>query len=192
MSTTASTPLLEDVLEWFALEADSHGALERYLRDYPQFAHALVDLSYELGREVDEEALLPASVETTIADAWQRCVAAAPQRTAANPFSGKAPSEMRALATDLGIPRQVLIAFREGAVLIESVPRRFLRRMANAIGSTLDKLLGDLAAPPMVPVRSYKAKDKKPVRKEPVSFERLLIDAQVPADKRAELLAEDD
>lgn len=192
MTATAPTPLLEDVLEWFALEVDFPGALERYLRDYPQFVGPLVDLSYELGREVDEEVPLPVSLEITIGDAWKRFIATASPGPTANPFSDKTPSEMRALATDLGIPRQVLIAFREGGVLVESVPHRFLRRMANLIGSTLDKLLGDLTAPPRVPIRSYKAGDKKPVRTEPVSFERLLIDAQVPEDQRAELLAVDD
>lgn len=189
MTAPASTPHLEDVLEWFALEADAPGVLARYLRDYPQFSRPLVDLSYELAREIDETAPLPPNSETKIATAWQRYRAAVAQ-PASNPFAGKSPSEMRAIAEALSVPRQVLIAFREGRVLIQTVPERFMRRMAEALSTRLDNLRRSLAGPPLIPARQFKA-DTKPARGQPVSFEQLLLDAQVPEERRSELLAED-
>lgn len=190
MIDRASPPPLEDVLEWFALDAASGDVLARYLRDFPQYAGPIVDLSYELGRELPDEMSATAETEAAIAKDWQRYVAAAPSSSAQNPFANRPTAEMKACAATLGVPRQVLIAFREGRVMLDTVPRPFLRRMAAALATTIDGLIRDLAAPPVVPVRQFKAQSK-PSRAEPVSFERVLVDAKVDEQARAELLVDD-
>ncbi len=46
----------KDVLYAFSMEpSQSHDMLKKYLQDYPQYAAELIDLSYELSRELDED-----------------------------------------------------------------------------------------------------------------------------------------
>ena len=55
MNQFASAPSREDVLDAFAVEPNhERNTLERYLRDYPQYAAELVDLSRELSRVIFE------------------------------------------------------------------------------------------------------------------------------------------
>jgi hypothetical protein len=65
--------LREDVLYAFAVEPiQGRDTLQRYLRDYPQYAAELVDLSYELSREVREnEGPLSDEDAVLIEKSWQ-------------------------------------------------------------------------------------------------------------------------
>lgn len=182
----------EDVLGAFAME-DEHGrsVLDRYLRDYPQFAGDLIDLSRELMREAEpgDDAPLSAAGQARLDAAWNTHVAARP--TAADPFASFTPAMGREVAGALGVPRQVITCFRERRVLLGSVPRTFMKRLAESMGAAVGPFLEALAMPPTsAQARSYKA-DGKPGAVEQVTFERILIDAGVPEAKRAELLAED-
>jgi len=192
-----STPSLEDVLDAYALEAENDNAtLERYLRDYPLYAAELVDLSHELDRPIDvSTAPLDAADRALIDVAWTRFASTAAS-DAFSPLLALEPSKMRAVASALGVPRQILSAFRERRVIVETVPRLFLERLAVALGTPLEVLRDSLPRAPnlfpqLVPNRSYKA-DEKPNATKQVSFEQLLIDACVPPEKRAALLAERD
>ena len=92
----------------------------------------------------------------------------------------------------LDVKRQVLTAFRERRVQLASVPRRFLAQLAAALDSSMEKLDAYLSLPPAQNlVRSYKA-NTKPGTDAPVTFEQLLIEAKIPAEKRAILMAEDE
>lgn len=192
MSLPDSRLPLEDVLNAYAVELDTSGAtLKRYLREYPEYAGALVDLSRELSRlivETDE----PLSTKDTarIDEAWKRHVAAV-AKPAADLLAALSLAELRTVAERLGVPRQALAAFRERRVEIASVPQRFLERFAAALNSTIEKLIASLALPPTPTLaRSYKA-DMKPVAESQVTFERLLIDAGLSAEERAALMADD-
>jgi hypothetical protein len=68
-----SQPSNEDILYAFAVEPISgRDILEQYLRDYPQCAAKLIDLSYELSREVDENEMpLSAEDQALIDSAWE-------------------------------------------------------------------------------------------------------------------------
>lgn len=191
MSPAALRSSREDVLDAFAVEPDpNRQTLERYLRAYPDFAAELIDLSRELARDVcEDEPPLSAGDQAAIDQAWQRHAEAAPKRVS-DPFGALSTAELRDVAKRLDVPRQVITAFRERRVILTSVPRRFLARLAEAVGSSMDHLL---AAPSLQPAqilaRSYKA-DGKPGVAGPVSFERLLIDAGV-ADERRTILVSD-
>ena len=51
-----SVPIEEDVLDAFAAEPSHDTAtFARYLKDYPQFTDALIDLSRELSREIAQD-----------------------------------------------------------------------------------------------------------------------------------------
>lgn len=181
-------PELEDVLEAFALEAAEEGALARYLRDYPQFAGPLVDLAHEAWRvQPDEDQPLDEAGRAAIEAGWSQLEKQWPAE-GRNLFAGRAPAEYGRVANDLGIPRQLVSAIRDGKVLLETVPRTFLQRFASALGGTLEDLRGSIGGSPAL-ARSYKSEERPSVQP-PVSFEQALIDARVPEERQAQLLAE--
>ena len=192
MTQTTPQPSREEVLDAFAVEQHvGRETLERYLRDYPQYAAELVDLSWELWRVgVEDEKPLSTQDQAMIDSAWTRHKKALPMEVI-DPFAGLSTAELRDIARQLNVPRQVITAFRERRVVIKSVPRPFLARFAAALNSTVELFISSLASSPRLTVaRSYKA-DKKPVDA-PATFERLLIDAGIAGAQRALLMADDD
>lgn len=192
MSPTYARIEREDVLDAFAVENDTGpGTLARYLRDYPQFARELIDLGRELRRDVCEDVEpLSEQERKMIEAAWRHHAEAATRTAMVDPFAALSAPELREAAKRLDLPRQVLTAFRERRVLVETVPRHFLRQLAEAIHSTLDDLTASLSAPSgLTLARSYKA-DRQPTTSAAVSFEQILIEAGVPDDRRAALLLE--
>lgn len=194
MTSPTQNPSLEDVLGAFSVEPDpGRETLAMYIRRYPQFADPLIDLSRELHRELASAAKPhTAEDEARIDAAWRRHVDALNPQTQADLFAALSTQELRNLSKALDVPRQVITAFRDRRVILDSVPRHFLERLAAAVHQPLERLAASLvpAAQP-VPARSYKS-DAKPTAGEPVTFERLLIDAGVPDDKRARLLVDAD
>lgn len=189
MTSGNSQPSREDVLYAFAVElTPGRDTLERYLRDYPEYTDGLIDLSYELSREVREDEM-PLSVEqqAMIDSAWQQHVEAAPKEVI-DPFANLTVTAQRDLARQLSVPRQVITAFREHRVEPNSVPLPFLKRMAVVLNITAEGLrdfLGQSLDAELM--RSYKA-DSRPESPTKVDFEQLLIDANVPPDKRKLLM----
>lgn len=192
MTPADSQPSREDVLSAFAVEPDrGREILEQYLRDYPQYATDLIDLSYELSREVYEDDTSLSDEDLALIDkAWQRH-ASTDSRKAVNLLAALSAAEQRNLARRLDVPRQVITAFRERRVELASVPRLFVERFASEMGSTLEVLMNSLAQPSVLDqARSYKA-DDRPEAQAPVTFEQILLEADVPPDKRAMLMADE-
>jgi hypothetical protein len=193
VSRVTPNPSREDVLDAFAVESTpDRETLERYIRRYPHYSVALVDLFRELRRDVPMDTAPEAEDEARINAAWRRHVAAGRETAVADPFAALSVTELRNLAKALDVPRQVITAFRDRKVILTSVPRRFLGRLAAELDTLPDRLVNSLDVPaPSTFARSYKA-ELKPSGEEPVTFERVLVDAGVPADQRARLLAEVD
>lgn len=194
MSPAVGRPLREDVLDAFSVEPHpDRQTLERYLRAYPEYAEDLIDLSRELNRDLcEDETPLSAEDRALIDAAWRQYAEAAP-KAIADPFAALSTDGLREVAHRLDVPRQVVAAFRERRVILATVPRPFLARLAEVVNSSIDNLealWSQLASTPAL-ARSYKA-DSKPIPVEPVSFERLLIDAGVPEEKRAKLMMDAD
>lgn len=184
-----SRPSREDVLYAFAVEPTSgRDTLERYLRDYPEYTAELIDLSFELSREVcEDETALSNEDQALIDRAWQRYVEAAPEKEI-DPFATLSVAEQREIAQHLDVPRQVITAFREHRVEPTSVPLPFLKRLAAALNSTVEILISALGRLPEGDLaRSYKA-DGRPGTHTQVNFEQILIEANVSPDKRALLM----
>lgn len=191
MSPAGGRPSRESVLDAFAVESDpGRSALERYLRLYPEYAGELIDLSRELSREAcDDAAPLSGADQALIDAAWSQHAAASP--AAADPFVALTVDDWRAVARSLDVPRQVVTALRERRVSLVSIPRRFLERFAEATRSSVAQLEASWGPGQLAGARSYKAEGKPTVGGQ-ISFEQVLIDAGVPAEKRAQLLAETD
>lgn len=192
MMTNTPNPALEDVLGAFSVEPDlGKETLERYLAEYPQYAEEIVDLSFELSKPVNaDDAPWTASELAEVDAAWQNHGKAAVQAIS-NPFEGLAVDKLRQIATTLDVPRTVLFAFRERQVVIASVPKRFQRMLAAALGKPVELVTAFAqSVAPMPTARSYKS-DTKPQAAEQITFEQLLIQTQVSEAKRQELLSEE-
>ena len=191
MSPPAGKPSRQDVLDAFAVEPDSGRAtLERYLRDYPEFATELLDLSRLLATPfTGEESPLSPEDQAKVNAAWLRHAAARPAPVS-DPFSALSVEELRDIARRLGVPRQVLMAFRNRRVIVSTVPQAFLARLADLLSTAPEQLLQALSLPASLdPAHTYRS-DQTPVASDAVSFEQTLVDADVPQDKRAELMSE--
>jgi hypothetical protein len=192
VSPAGERPSRESVLDAFAVESElGRSTLERYLRLYPEYARELADLSRELSREVcDDTASLSAADQALIDAAWSQHAKAVPAATA-DPFAALTVDDWRTVAQRLDVPRQVVTALRERRISLVSIPRRFLAKLAQAMRSSVAQLEASWGPAHLVVARSYKA-DAKPMAGEQVTFEQVLIDAGIPAEKRAKLLAETD
>jgi hypothetical protein len=172
MSTHLPKLSLDQVLESFAMEHDADGqALRRYLQEYPEYAPQLVDLSQEIFR-------------------FDIRIQSAPTKAVTDLFADLSVPKLREVAQTLDVPRQVITAFRERAVIVASIPMRFLTKLAGLLGSSVQDLQDSLSLPPQAQARSYKA-DGKPSEAARVTFEQLLRDAGQ-SDEQIELLLADD
>lgn len=190
--TPDPAPSREDVLDAFAVESrHDRVTLDRYLRDYPQFAEDLVDLLHELGRAIDvSTAPLSSADQQLIATSWQQYTATG-ETHATDFFASLGVTELRAIASRLDVPRQVIAAFRERRIIVASIPRRFLANLAAALGATEEALRSSLQITPALEcARSYKA-ENKPQSGAQISFAQLLADAGVPPGRRSALLADE-
>jgi hypothetical protein len=187
----APKPSKEDVLDAFAVERNQgREMLEEYIRTYPQFAAELVDLSRSIHRALpSDDAPLSEDDEAMIEAALQRHIGA---MVAAAPLGRLSTDELRDIARQLNVPRQVIAAFQEHRVILTTVPKRFLGQFAEAARTTVEFLVGTVSQPRSnVLARSFKA-DQTPQSEGPVNFERLLIDAGLSEEARNRLLSESD
>lgn len=184
-------PPLEDVLDAFSVEmGPGKETLERYLKEYPQYAEEIVDLSFELSKPVNrDDSPWTADELAEIEGTWQKHGKQIVQ--VVNPFEGLAVDKLRQIAAALDVPRVVLLAFRERLVLISSVPQKFLGKLAAALGQSIEAFMAFAKSiEPAQAARNYKS-DTKPQTTEQITFELLLIQSQVPESKRQELLSEE-
>ncbi|MGL4295272.1 MAG: hypothetical protein ACRCTG_06110 [Aestuariivirga sp.] len=191
MTADNARPSRESVLDAFAVESEhTRATLQRYLELYPEYAGDLIDLSRELNRAkaIDLDPLSPAD-QALIDAVWSKHKVAV--STTAASLESLTVEDWRAVATELDVPRQVVTALREKRISLASIPRRFLRHLADATRSSIDQLEAFWSAGQFAGARSYKA-DGKPSIGSQTTFEQALIDAGVPAEKRAALLAEED
>jgi len=191
MTSPNPTPSCEDVLDAFAAEPD-HGqsTLDHYLRNYPQYATELVELSQELAQPLAVNTA-PLSEEDyqRIELAWLRHLDGF-SNSVLDPFASLTVANLRAIAKQLNVPRQILAAFRERKVIASSIPKPFLGNLAAAMNTQIETVLKALSLPPTSELaRSYKA-DTKPETDLQVTFEQLLKDASVAEDQRARLMAD--
>lgn len=184
-------PSKEDVLDALAVEPDiDRQIIERYLSDYPDYAEEIVDLAAELTMaDTNDPVSLSPDEEALIDRAWNKFTKSS-ATVELNPFANFAAIDLKKIAAILGIKRSVLTAFRECSVIAASVPGRFLRSLAEAMGIEIKVLLAHLNRPPVALAREFKS-EIKPQEAKPVSFEQLLIDAEMSETDRQRLLKED-
>lgn len=195
MTSTRPAMSLDGVLEQFMMEdAQDAATLERYVREYPQFSLQLIDLSRLIATadaEGDDQPL-SATDQSRIDAAWIAHKAAAPTTSRdVDPFATLTGAKGKAVADRFGVPRQVIVCFREHRVEPSTVPTPVARVFAEEAGVPLAHVIAAMQRPVIVAAgRSYKA-DGQPGAGGKISFEQILIDAGVSDADRARLLAND-
>lgn len=112
---------------------------------------------------------------------------------AADALASLTPGQQATVCQNLRIRRSVLSALREHRAVVSSIPRRFLRRLAEELGQTIQAMVGAFQLTPPARVVSQHKSDSKPVAEPPrVTFEQLLRDAAISDDEVQELMREDD
>ena len=178
----------DDILGAFSVEpSHDRETLERYLREYPEHTSALVDLAQQIDLICNSKSTeLDAEDDALINAAWKKHELAF-RHASADLLSSLTVEKQREVARSLLMPRQVMTALRDGRILFSSIPKTFLRKFADALGSTLEDLTASLSGPRLAVAKSYKA-DEKPADAGQISLEQALIDAGVDAETRGQIL----
>ncbi|MCY1221444.1 hypothetical protein D9M68_209990 [compost metagenome] len=184
--TSQPSATRDDVLRAFAMDfGEGPAVLSRYLTDFPQYSVDLVDLSRELTRnEVVEEEL----TEEDALDIRRGLDRFRSKQNRNVEIPDLQPKAFLDAAKQLNLPLQVMMAFRERRVELVSVPLRFRSALADALRTTRALLENFLALPPQVAAARANKSSVKPVAAEKVSFERVLRDAAVSAERISELI----
>lgn len=112
---------------------------------------------------------------------------------AAEALASLTPSQQAAVCQNLKIRRSVLSALREHRAVVSSIPRRFLRRLAEELGQTIPAMVGAFQLPPPVRIAGQHKSDRKPVVEPPrVTFEQLLRDAAMGEGEVQELMGDEE
>lgn len=188
----------EAILYAFAVEP-SHDrvTLERYLRQYPDLAEDLIDLSSEL-----RLANAPASAHTGLLPdpgleaAWQELLTCKPQPDArgetVNPFASFKGKAFARLATALNVPREFLTPFRDGLVLASSIPSAFMRRFAEAASVHVESARAYFGREQLeTPALAFKS-DVKPSHQGRMTFLELVHATEMTDEQRQILLRDCD
>lgn len=195
---TEAAPNLDDILYAFAeAGTDDDATLADYIRRYPKFAGELIDLAQELRAveaDIDAPYVPDAAWET---GAWARFATATgitdAESTIADPFATMSSARQVEVRRALGVPTVVFNAFRDLQVDADSVPRPFLSRFADYLAVALQDLKDLLALPERTePAMQFKADGRPGAAASKVKFADLLDQAMVPAERRAELLRDED
>lgn len=183
----------ESVLMAFSMEA-SHGreTLERYIREYPQHATALIDCSIDLLHEPPAADVSATDVPDSAVDkAWQRFERAVqqPDVEVANPFAKLNTSSFKSLARSLDVSNLFLMRVRDRAIRAATIPARFIERLASELGATVQAVGAYLQGPPgMVSGQAFRS-SVKPSVGEQITFDQAVATSQLTPEQQAILKA---
>ncbi|MBR0683829.1 hypothetical protein GXW74_25355 [Roseomonas eburnea] len=188
----------EEILLAFAAETlHDKETLTRYLARYPHLRDELLDLLYEIVLDEEfgpgeDERLGEGLVDTAL----KKLLDCSPEA------AGEASSEAFAEALRLrgtttlsrasGLPLEVLVAIRDRCLVPESLPRRVLRRVAEAASVRAADMRAYLALPPILPARAAHSSRSKPAVQPQVSFSDFLDDLDLTQAERDDLLSDVD
>lgn len=187
---TARRADAEDVLAMFAAAYhDAPAALGEYCGLYPDMAADFAALAHEIALVREQPSETPLATDD---EAWLAEATASFTAPVIDPFATIAPTDYPAIRRSLGVPAPVVAAFRNRLVLAGSVPAAFLSRFATQLGVGAVDLARYLAGPPQLSATASHKADTAPKVSAKMTFETILIDANVPADQRDRLLEDDD
>lgn len=183
----------ESVLMAFSMEA-SHGreTLERYIREYPQHATALIDCSIDLLHEPPAADVSATEVPDSAVDqAWQRFERAVqqPDTEVANPFAKLNTSSFKSLARSLDVSNLFLMRVRDRAIRAATIPSRFVEKLASELGATVQAVGAYLQGPPGMASGHAFRSSVKPSVGEQITFDQAVATSQLTPEQQATLKA---
>lgn len=183
----------ESVLMAFSMEPNyGRETLERYIREYPQHATALIDCSMDLLNEPpvgDVPAIEVA--DSAVEKAWQRFERAVqqPDTEVVNPFAKLNTSSFKSLARSLDVSNLFLMRVRDRAIRAATIPARFVEKLASELGATAQTLRAYLQGPPgMVSGHAFRS-SVKPSVGEQITFDQAIETSQLTPEQQATLKA---
>lgn len=183
----------ESVLMAFSMEP-SHGreTLERYIKEYPQHATALIDCSIDLFHEpYAEDVSVTAMSDSAVDKAWQRFQRAVhqPATDVANPFAKLNFAAFKALARSLDVSNLFLMRLRDRAINAATIPVRFVEKLASELGFPAQAVRAYLQGPPgMVSGHAFRS-GVKPSVGEQITFDQAVVISQLTPEQQAKLKA---
>jgi hypothetical protein len=185
---TTHKPDTDGLLEMFAVAyRRDPGQLAVFCAGYPDLARQFLGLAHEMALQgaLASDTPLDAREEAWIAEAC-----AVRNTPPTDPFAALKPQAYVAVRQALDVPGVVVNAFRDRMVAATTVPLDFLENMAFELRTSLVEFARYLEGPPkMARATSHKADVAPEAPTEKMSFEEILTDAGVPAERRQELLS---
>lgn len=183
----------ESVLMAFSMEpSHSRETLERYIREYPQHATALIDCSIDLLHEPPAGDVSATEVPDSAVDkAWQRFERAVQQPDAevANPFAKLNTSSFKSLASSLDVSNLFLMRVRDRAIRAATIPTRFVEKLASELGATAQAVGAYLQGPPGIVSGQAFRSSVKPSVGEQITFDQAVATSQLTAEQQTMLKA---
>ncbi len=177
----------ENVLYAFAIEA-SHNreTLDRYLKNYPQLANELIDLSSELRLQANSPQPSATPIDDPgFEDAWATFSSILPDTIpVANPFANFRGQEFVQLCASLLLPRSVVVALRDRLLEPASIPARLVSAIARLTDVENDAVRQYFAQPATTPMTVEFKANKKPAETERTSFEQLMEGTELTEEQR--------
>lgn len=177
----------EEILSAFAVEpAHDKATLDLYLKQHPELAAELIELSLELEMADPTEEDVFDTDSPTVNAAW-----AAFNAGGATDAPVTAASFTREVANNLGIKLSALMGLRDKKVEIQSLPVAFSARLSRALATSVERLKDYLAGPQAMPAGASFKSDAKPEQKSKISIEQLLAECGHTPEQIANILRED-
>lgn len=140
MSDADKSRELGDILLELGAEDLSQEALDQALRDHPEHRREILQFALEW-RSGDLPGEQPASSDEPLpAPDLSRLWSEAPQE-AADPFEGKSPQELRAVASLCDLPTSILMKLSQRLVDAASIPFCLVRDLADHLETTTGELV---------------------------------------------------
>ncbi|MDU0364522.1 hypothetical protein RWK44_29485 [Rhizobium sp. 25PS6] len=177
----------EEILSAFAVEpAPTKATLDLYLKQYPELASELIDLSLELEMSDPTVEDVIDTDSPIVNAAWAAFVGGA---VPDEPIT--AASFTREVANGMGLKLAALMGLRDRKVEVESLPNSFSARLSKALATPVPRLMEYLAGPQGMPVGASFKSDTKPEQKPKISIKQLLAECGHTPEQISELLRED-
>jgi len=179
-----ATRTLSDVLMALGTETDVNvDDVRAAILEYPEFASEIQAFAIEW-YAMPDAGLPPVDEPAPVAVPFARNAAA----TEANPFAGKTPTELRALAAECEIPLSILQKFSSSLIDAATVPLLLVRRMAEILSISPGAILAHLDRRQTLATGADFRSSKPPEVGDKVSFADAVRDATMPDEQRAKWL----
>lgn len=200
--------ILDSVLLDFRIEsvnAPNPAMLEAYCRRYPQYVKELTDYAVQwlIEDAIDATTTNDEVLQNTSSALVSRAISRFHDRVASrtgsleieagnescNPFAGLSIQHKREIRDQLGIDTPLLAKFQNRLIDPDTVPNRFLKRMAEVLKLTAVALIGYLQGPPKLHTEAdYKSENKPSVSLQKESFEEAVRKSSLDVKQKQELL----